>query len=419
MSDPKWSTIHEPRIDDPTESVLAAANIRGRDAAIRLLSSLLPGLPLDHLSQTTDSATFHVSQATGELQSLLDPVVLLDDLFSWRGLHGRQLMLVRENEYIPVDALLAPLGPGGRPRVKTSELFALMQDGFTVVLNGIELRDPISMRLTEAFERVFGCAVNINGYLSLRPSMSFGAHWDDQETVILQLLGPKDWLLEEPLDLSMHKLVHGPATSERTVWEGTLEPGAALYVPRGWGHRVRSVEKLTYHYTVTIPRTNGTGILRRVLERKEPQALPLSSLPIVRGQQSFNRLAPSLTDSEVRSAVASIRIQMLSRSTQRLSEAVAATSSRHNDMWVRFACPGGWLVQECTKSHAVVGTAGRQFSVATSVLPDVAFWCDGLARRWPRDSPTQTVIVSRLIRLGLLDVFSGPPDWGQPVADDQ
>ena len=66
--EPDWSAIHEPRPDDPIEMCLSAANKRGRDAAIGLLSSLLPGLPLADLSQTArvGHTTVQIAIAAGE-----------------------------------------------------------------------------------------------------------------------------------------------------------------------------------------------------------------------------------------------------------------------------------------------------------------------------------------------------------------
>ena len=107
--------------------------------------------------------------------------------------------------------------PGGLSRARSAGIAAALDDGFTVVLNGIELRDPTSVVLAGLFERAFGCSININGYLSARQQTSFGVHWDNQEVVILQLLGRKDWKIEAPTALSMNKDAHGESVSGQPV----------------------------------------------------------------------------------------------------------------------------------------------------------------------------------------------------------
>ncbi len=416
--DADWSQIHEPNPDNPVEAPFYAANDRGRVAALDLLGLILPGLPLARLAQTTDSAVFHKTSAVAALRDLFDPEPLIDDLLWSRGLHGRQLALAREGSYLGEDLILAPVGPAGRPRVQVSQLAALLDRGFTAIFNGIDVRDGTSMRLSEAFERVFGCEVNINGYLSMRPQMSFGAHWDPQETVILQLLGRKCWLLEEPLALSMNRNVHGEATSERPVWEGLLEPGAALYIPRGWGHRVRSTEGLTFHFTVTVPRTNGMGVLARSLDRTVRTPSPLVSLPSVAGDRDASRYLPSISDSEVNSSLASYRLEIASRSTQRITEVRAALADDVENMWVRFTSAGGWVVQGTVDRRVVVGCSGRQFSIDERYASEVARYADGLARPWPIPESPEAETVRELVRLGVLDVMRGPLPWGHPVAVD-
>lgn len=245
--------------------------------AVAELSEIFPDLPIAAYVQTTDATVARRGRVAAELLQELDVITMLDRLverFSFWP--GEQLKLVRDRDHIPPESVMRP-GADGRPRINSARLAERLEDGFTVVFDGIELRHRPSNRLAALFEAAFGCAVNINGYLSAQPVPSFGSHWDDQEVVIIQLIGSKDWSVEEPVALSMHKDVHGTSTSGRPVWAGTLQVGDCLYVPRGWGHYVTAPSGLSFHYTITIPRLNGLMLIDQLLDTAARQ--PLTVLP--------------------------------------------------------------------------------------------------------------------------------------------
>ncbi len=264
------SKLRLPDPDNPLEAPFAAANERSFDLAAETLTRWFPNLPLARFAQATDSTSLVVGKAAPELMDAIDAEGLFERMF--QRFHFEppghvRFMRDKEPRDLSDIAVAQPVPyPGGRVRLRPAALAAALDEGYTMVLDGVELRDPASIRLAEMFERLFGCAVNINGYLSTRTHTSFGAHWDDQEVVILQLIGSKDWRVEQPVALSPLKSSHGNATSGEVVWEGRLHPGDAVYIPRGWGHLVSGIDELTYHYTITIPRINGVRVLHEILK---------------------------------------------------------------------------------------------------------------------------------------------------------
>lgn len=412
----RWDGIRLPDPGRPDDRLLADANRRGREGALEMLGRLLPDLPFADLAQTTDGASFHTGPATSDFDDLLDVRAMVDRLLTWGDLHGEQLILVRELERLPVDQFQSSAGPNGRGRARVGRIAEAVRDGYTLVFNGVDLRDPSSMRLVEAAERVWGCVCNINGYLSLRPSMSFGAHWDDQDTVILQLIGRKSWALEEPRALSMVKEAHGSATSGRTIWEGVLTGGASLYIPRGWGHRVRSIDQLSYHYTLTVPRTNGTRLLTGIAQTRTPRETGAANLPLAGGNERHRELGLDASDERVREVLALTRLNLPSRSTRQISGSLDP-SRRRPGVWVRSPFPGGWVAvaPRSADGRRLIGAAGRQFAVSARGMEVVAGWADGLGRRWPTD-PEEAVLVEGMVHLGILDTSTDDPGWGYPVA---
>lgn len=426
-----------PRAGRPREAALHGADHRAREAAIATLEAAFPSLPIRRSTQATDATTLVVGRADPALVDALDARQLIERTLGRLTFQpSTQIRLVRDQVTRTLDDIIQvrPTSyPGGHPRVKTAALAGALDDGYSVVLDGIDLRDPVSAMLAGLFERSFGCPVNINAYLSARANTSFGAHWDDQEVVILQLIGRKDWTIEEPVDLSMDKTVHGEVVSGRPVWRGRTEPATAIYVPRGWGHTVNGIDELSYHYTITIPRVNGLQILDGVLDqvaadhRDSGRSLTLPTIggtgpspedeagleapapqdpsrtPPTSGRSGdgshgdsagpspelweslaaeiaipvdARSLDPVSLDDLVRRALARARFRTPRRSTASLrANAQALLSDDGAEVLVRCPCPGGWVtdgepVEETDDEVVEVGDEERSRPDATGGTMD-------------------------------------------------
>lgn len=418
---PDWSEVRFPDERDPLESRLVEATRRGRAWALADLGSLLPDFPLDELAQSSDGATLRVGRASPEVIDRLQPERLLERLLVAVDMGPGNLKLVRDQVFVPsTEVLLGDLRPTGRTSINPGAVARLLDDGFTLVIDGSDLRDEASMRLAESVERIFGCMVNTNTYISRRPTMSFGAHWDDQEVIILQLLGCKDWTVEAPAALSMNKTWHGSGTTSQTVWSGTVAPGTALYVPRGWGHRVRAIDELSFHHTVTIPRHNGVAAFESMLERARATGGGGSRMgvPIV-AEASFGAevgLGELVSDDAVRWSLAHHRSRMASRSTQSFSALSAAWRGADLDeLWVRSPISSDWVVAGADRPASVLAVDGRQVRLSRDTLALLAEHADGAIRPLPRD-PALRRALADLTRFGLLQIGRGNRPAGIPAA---
>lgn len=407
--------FHLADVSVPAEAGLAGASRRSISAAQALLTAWFPTLPVATLAQTTDAATVRLGPTSRSLtDSPLTQAGFLEGLFADRGIGPAHLRLVRNRENRERGTALVTNGTLGRSFVHGGALATQLDAGFTAVVDGIDLRDESSMRLAEAAERVFGCTVNINAYLSLRPEMSFGAHWDDHEVIIVQLVGGKHWIVEQPVALSMAKESHPEATSGKVAWEGDLTVGQALYVPRGWGHRVRSNDALSLHYTITMPRLNGLEVLTRVLADPSGRGHPAERIDLsdpAAGTVAAARLAARAGEAEIRWAMARQRAEMTSRSTQRLSELRAFTAGTAEQSWVRSPVSAGWVVADATTDTVTVSVGGHHVRIGGAALELLALHGDGVVRGI-EPSAEERSIVTALTRHGLLQVGSGDPGWG-------
>ena len=378
------------------------------------------GLPFASLVQTTDATTLSHTRSVAGLVPSIDPERELTELLTWRGVAPGQAKVVRDGAFADASGYLEPAGtsPTARSRVRVGQVASLLDDGWSVVFDGIELRNPVTGRVAEAFERIYGTTVNVNGYLSLRANTSFGTHWDDQEVVILQLIGAKDWEVRRPMALSMAKEAYGRVTSDEPMWKGRLEVGDALYIPRGWGHHVTGFDRLTYHHTITVPRLNGLHVTAAIMSMLADQdgsygldilpgvdlsrgaTIPLS--PVDLDDRPAAGLDATAVDRLVRRVQASRRLAIAPRSYQRLSVLLDVLEGGSTDVVVRCPCPGGWVVDRVEGDHVVAGMGGRQVSIPRDAVDVVAALTDGVPHPMPDGGPPAD-IVRDLLRVGLLD----------------
>lgn len=408
-------SVRFPDRNNEHEAPIAAANLRGRRMAAAVLDRAFPSLRLPWAAQATDATTLTVGSCDESLMAALDPATLLDRILRGNAfVPDVHIKLVREREPRTLEGVLVP-GPGDRGVINSGGLVEALREGYTAVFDGIELRDRTSVRLTEMFERVFGCQVNVNGYLSIHDPPSFGAHWDDQEVVILQLLGHKHWSVEEPVALSMDKSIHGPETSGRVVWSQKLSPGSAVYIPRGWGHLVNGLDELTFHYTITIPRLNGLRLLDDILWDAETRWTDTSGLPIpcVAEECVPERPPAELFETEeIRRAVARHLARLPRRPTASLWHELTMRDAV-DEATVRCTTAGGWMVVPDDDAHhsdrlLVIG-GGQLLRVPLQLVEDFAALTDGNCHTASSD---RNDIVPQLLELGVLEGVQSPHEWG-------
>jgi ribosomal protein L16 Arg81 hydroxylase len=134
----------------------------------------------------------------------------------------------------------------------------------------------------------FKSQISINAYLSAGLDASaFDAHFDPQDTFILQLEGKKEWRLwerERVANPISGYPVQGsiPQPSLPAAETILMTPGDLLYIPRGTWHWPRSLDdEPSLHLTLTIVMPRPVDILLWLTEEmsKEPEfraALPFS-----------------------------------------------------------------------------------------------------------------------------------------------
>jgi hypothetical protein len=206
----------------------------------------------------------------------------LAELFSWSALNdvlrfhrldAPRLRLAREGQTLPAgtifqyDATLRD--PSVKiPRLRTGALERALREGATLILDAVdELHAPVSV-LVEDMEPLFRVRPQANLYAGWRTSPGFDLHWDDHDVLVAQIAGRKRWSvygMTKPYPLARDKGAIPPPDSG-PLWEGLLEDGDLLYIPRGWWHAAAPLDEPTLHLTIGFTNPTGADLLRWLVD---------------------------------------------------------------------------------------------------------------------------------------------------------
>jgi len=192
------------------------------------------------------------------------------DLFPWTELNhilgthrfgAKGMRMVKDGRAVSQDAFLKD------GVVRATEMTDLLRDGATLVLERVDCMYRPLKELGESLERVFEVPVQMNMYAGWRVSHGFDVHWDDHDVIVLQIAGRKHWKIygvteQFPVKNSVELGIKPP--EKDPVWDGFLERGDVLYMPRGWWHIAFPVDEPTMHITIGMRYPTGLDLLRFV-----------------------------------------------------------------------------------------------------------------------------------------------------------
>jgi ribosomal protein L16 Arg81 hydroxylase len=215
------------------------------------------------------------------------------DLFPWDALNKaleqhrfdpKRLHLVKSGKDLQAETYLHGA------KVESAKLTEELANGATLVLNDCEEIHPPLRELCVHLEKRFHVYVNVNLYAGWRTDHGFDIHWDDQDTLILQVSGRKSWKVWEPTRLHPFKkdIVDTSAQTKPNappIWDGVLEQGGLLCMPRGWWHVANPLDEPCLHLTVTIKNLNGIDFLHWLANELKASEHARMELPIVNDRE--------------------------------------------------------------------------------------------------------------------------------------
>ncbi len=258
------------------------------------LQALLSPIAADEFLRRDYGRRFvRVSGYPGKFSALL-PWPALNQILEEHRMEPPRLRLTREGKPVPADRWISSQ-PNRRksgsaiPRLNSTALSRELREGATLVLDNVdELHRPVR-EMAEALERIFRVKVQVNSYSGFRTSHGFDLHWDDHDVFILQIAGRKQWKvygMTRPFPLASDVEAADTPPSE-VLWEGLLEDGDLLYIPRGWWHVATPLDEPTLHLTVGVNNLTGADFLSWFANRVKAAEVVRQDLPHLDGAEAM------------------------------------------------------------------------------------------------------------------------------------
>lgn len=133
-------------------------------------------------------------------------------------------------------------------------LQAAIARGAAVVLEGLDILDPVLNAFTSALDEALPCALaNCETFFSQAGNEAYYGHRDSDDVLVLQIEGTKVWNLHEPQP--RRYFGNSPLSEEAMgprITRLTLHPGDALYVRAGVPHRCETPGEVSLHVSFDL-----------------------------------------------------------------------------------------------------------------------------------------------------------------------
>jgi hypothetical protein len=254
------------------------------EKAPRTLTEILQPGTTEQFFERHLGQTFHYYPGRAGKFAALLPWGDLNQLLRHHQLDSPRLRLARDGKGIPPESFISyhesRRGAPRLTRLRPTDLTRHLQEGATLILDGVdELFEPIT-ELAGNLEQALRARIQVNTYAGGRTSPGFDVHWDGHDVFVLQVSGRKHWKVY-PMTRE-HPLPGDPKTEkppETALWEGMLEDGDLLYIPRGWWHVAVPLNEPTLHLTVGVHQLTGLDFLSWYADRLRTSISVRQDLP--------------------------------------------------------------------------------------------------------------------------------------------
>lgn len=229
-----------------------------------------------------------------------------DELLSRRGLRTPFLRVAKDGAVLPASRFTGGGGAGAEvaDQVLDERVLALYADGATLVLQGLHRLWPPLVDFARELGGQLGQPLQVNAYLTPAASQGFATHYDTHDVFVLQVDGRKRWRIHEPVvaDPLERQPWGGRADEVSAVADGpaaldeVLEPGDALYLPRGWLHNAAAQDEASLHLTVGIKALTRYALVEALLELAAEDPRLRATVPFGVDLANPDQVEPELTE---------------------------------------------------------------------------------------------------------------------------
>ncbi len=192
-------------------------------------------------------------------------------LFSWQELNRMlrnqdlrypRMRLQIANKAVARDQYLnEEFGQPSPLALSVSKLNHQLREGATLIINAVDLlHEPLAI-LVDELSRVFRTRVAANLYAGWRTSPASGIHRDDHGVIILQIDGKKHWRVYRNTEDLTVSAQDRTTANQPPLWDGFLNAGDILYIPREWPHVAIPCDEPTLHLTLSLFEYNAFNLL--------------------------------------------------------------------------------------------------------------------------------------------------------------
>jgi len=212
------------------------------------------------IAEFWNKSFLHLPGQAGRFQSLLTWDEL-NSILEQDWLKQPVLRLFQDGSPVVESRYMKQVGTGSR--LDAGGLTACLSQGATLIVSYIGDLAPRIRGLAESCEEALQAHTNANLYAGFRSQKGFDLHWDTHDTMMLQLAGRKRWKVYRPTRL--HPLTDdvavAPKPTEEPIWDGILEDGDMIYIPRGWWHIAYPLDEPSLHLTFGFETLTGVTFL--------------------------------------------------------------------------------------------------------------------------------------------------------------
>ncbi len=199
----------------------------------------------------------------------------VDELISRRGVRTPFARMAKDGSLLDKSQFTSSGGFGAEmpDQLDSAAILSAFAGGHTLVLQGLHRLWPPLIDFVRDLVDDIGHPSQVNAYITPASSQGFDPHYDVHDVFVLQISGEKRWILHPPVHT--HPLADQPWSDRRSAVEQqarevptvdtVLEPGDALYVPRGWIHSAEALGDTTIHLTIGVASFNEFDVATQLI----------------------------------------------------------------------------------------------------------------------------------------------------------
>jgi lysine-specific demethylase/histidyl-hydroxylase NO66 len=284
----------------------------------------------EHWSRTPRLS--RAAQLGGGFRDLLDADAV-DELVSRRGLRTPFARMAKDGTVLPAGAFTRGGGAGATiaDQLADDRVLGAMADGATLVLQALHRTWPPLVDFGTRLAAELGHPVQINAYITPPQNQGFAAHYDVHDVFVLQVAGRKKWTIHEPVVTApldnepweQHRAEVAQRAAEPPLLDTVLEPGDALYLPRGTIHAAQARGETSIHLTVGVHPVTRHHLAQHLLAALQDDSELRASLPA-----GVDLADPGVLAEHLRATVALLQQRLPDVAVSRVAEAVGADLMR-------------------------------------------------------------------------------------------